>query len=373
MTRNVHVLFLFVSMWCVTESFLPHHHVRVISRTSLEEKKKAPSVSLLQQRQSQRRGFNLENDDDDDDDDDDDLLKPFKSNDGEYNGTLVDAYYDARPFLALARAVEIGAPLLRWYLDNTLFNKTAGFLSATEQEKKKNELAVALKDSIVATKSVTFIKSGQALSLRQDVVRSPERIRELSKLQDEVGTFGNEISMNIIREELGVEPADVYEFDPIYPIASASIGQVYRARLRSSGQIVAVKVQRPDAVTTAPLDMYLLRKLAMFLKMRYKIRSNLVGIADTFGSQLFKELDYVQEANNCLKFRELYGGIPNIYVPLAYLDYTSRRVLTMEFIEGQKGPWTEGGERMLTIGLQCSVLQMLGERATDTHTLVVLP
>ena len=351
-TKILVLLLLVVSMWSVTESFLPHPHFRVVSRTSLSSTV-STIASLPPQTQSQRRGNDLANDVD--------PLKQFKSNDGEYNGTLIDKFYDARPFLALGRAIEIGAPLLGWYLDNALFNKTAGFLSATEKETKKNELAVALKDCIVATKSVTFIKSGQALSLRQDVVKSPELIRELTKLQDEVGTFDNDISMNIIREELGAEPSDVYEFDPIYPIASASIGQVYRARLRSSGQIVAVKVQRPDAATTAPLDMYLLRKLAMYLKKRYKVRSNLIGIADTFGSQLFKELDYVQEANNCLKFRELYGGIPNIYVPLAYLDYTTRRVLTMEFIEGVKGPWTDGGERMLTIGLQCSVLQMLGE------------
>jgi predicted unusual protein kinase regulating ubiquinone biosynthesis (AarF/ABC1/UbiB family) len=109
-------------------------------------------------------------------------------------------------------------------------------------------------------------------------------------------------------------------------------------------------VQRPDAIEYAALDMFILRKGAAFLKKRFKLRSDLVGIVDVFGAQLFKELDYVQEAHNCNKFKDMYGGIPNIYVPSAYLNLTNRRVLTMEFVEGVKGPWNEGGERMLTLG-----------------------
>lgn len=74
---------------------------------------------------------------------------------------------------------------------------------------------------------------------------------------------------------------------------------------------------------------------------------------------MFNELNYIQEANNCIRFKQLYGNISGIYVPDVYLAYTSRRVLTMEFVEGVKGPWASGGERMLTLGLQCSVLQLL--------------
>ena len=288
-----------------------------------------------------------------------DALAIFKT-DGEYCGSKLDDYYNSKPIEVWERFIDIGSPLLGWWLIRKFNNVTASFRTKEENELRKNLLAADLKNSIVQTRSVTIIKSGQALALRPDLVKSPEYIRELTKLQDEVGTFSNELAMQIIREELGQEPTDVYTFDPILPIASASIGQVYRATLKATQQTVAVKVQRPDAIENAALDMFILRKGAAFLKKRFKLRSDLVGIVDVFGSQLFKELDYVQEARNCLKFREMYGTIPNIYVPDAYLNLTTTRVLTMEFVEGVKGPWAGGGERMLTLGLQCSVLQLLG-------------
>jgi predicted unusual protein kinase regulating ubiquinone biosynthesis (AarF/ABC1/UbiB family) len=191
-------------------------------------------------------------------------------------------------------------------------------------------------------------------------LKSPEYARELQKLQDEVGTFDNDVAMRIIKEELGRDANELFEFDPVLPIASASIGQVYRARLRSNNMTVAVKVQRPDARQYAAIDMFILRKIARSLRRIFKLRTDLVGIIDVFGSQLFQEMNYVQEAKNCLRFKDLYGHIPGIYVPFSYLNMTTHRVLVMEFVDGVKGPWTSGSERMLTLGLQCSVLQLLG-------------
>ena len=184
-------------------------------------------------------------------------------------------------------------------------------------------------------------------------------MHELTKLQDEVGTFSNEIAMQIFREELGINASELVDFESQDPIASASIGQVYKARLKSSGKLVAIKIQRPDILDYTPIDLYILRKLASYLKKKYKLRSNILGIANEFGVQLFGELNYTQEALNCIRFKELYGKIPNIYVPDVYLNMTTNRVLTMEFVEGTKGPWESGGEKMLTVGLQCSVLQLL--------------
>ena len=195
--------------------------------------------------------------------------------------------------------------------------------------------------------------------MRPDIVKSPEYVHELTKLQDEVGTFSNEIAMQIFREELGVNASELVDFESQDPIASASIGQVYKARLKSSGKLVAIKIQRPDILDYTPIDLYILRKLASYLKKKYKLRSNILGIANEFGVQLFGELNYTQEALNCIRFKELYGKIPNIYVPDVYLNMTTNRVLTMEFVEGTKGPWESGGEKMLTVGLQCSVLQLL--------------
>jgi predicted unusual protein kinase regulating ubiquinone biosynthesis (AarF/ABC1/UbiB family) len=206
---------------------------------------------------------------------------------------------------------------------------------------------------------VTFIKSGQALALRPDIVKSPEYIRELTKLQDEVGVFSNDLAMEIFRTELGFNATDVFEFCSPDPIASASIGQVYKAKNKETGQFVAIKIQRPDVIKTCTIDMYIIQRIALYLKKRFKLRSDMLGIANEFGVQLFSELNYTQEALNCIRFKGLYGRVPGIYVPDVYLKYTSTRVLTMEFVEGSKGPWATGGERMLTVGLQCSVLQLL--------------
>ena len=277
-----------------------------------------------------------------------------------YDGDLIDSYYRARPLEVWERAIEIGSPLLGWWILRKWDNATNIFRDERERKLLASLRAADLRDAIVQGGSITFIKSGQALSLRPDLVKSGDYVRELSTLQDEVGTFPNIVAFEIMRSELGRDPREVYEFDPPEPIASASIGQVYRARLRATNETVAVKVQRPDALQTAPIDMFILRSVAAIIKRRKKVRSNLVAIADEFGRQLWQELNYTQEAHNCARFKELYGAIDGIYVPSVNFGLTTRRVLTMEFIHGVKGPWLRGGERMLTIGLQCSVLQLLG-------------
>lgn len=157
-------------------------------------------------------------------------------------------------------------------------------------------------------------------------------------------------------------------------VASASIGQVYKARIRGGpeleaaigkpaaakwgGKIVAVKVQRPDVAASAAMDMYLIRRSAMWLS---KFRGgDLPSIADQFGLQLFGELDYVREANNCDRFRELYGDWDNVIVPAACTALTRKRVLVMEWVEGKKGPWPgDTGISMVRTGLKCSVDQLM--------------
>ncbi|RYG70330.1 hypothetical protein EON64_00480 [archaeon] len=111
--------------------------------------------------------------------------------------------------------------------------------------------------------------------------------------------------------------------------------------MRNNNALVAVKVQRPDALRTVGVDMFILRRIAEYIKNTRKLRSDLVGIVNEFGMQLYEELDYIHEAQNCMQFKQLYGNIPNIYVPDVYLNYTAQRVLTMEFVEGEKGPWRE--------------------------------
>jgi predicted unusual protein kinase regulating ubiquinone biosynthesis (AarF/ABC1/UbiB family) len=276
-----------------------------------------------------------------------------------YNAAAIDQEYSGRPLEVWQRLVDIGSPLLGWWLCRKFDNITSSFRTYEENEALLNERAADLKNCIVQGKSVAFIKSGQALALRPDLVKSAEYVRELTKLQDEVGCFENDIAMRIFEEDIGLKATEVFDFFYPDPIASASIGQVYKARFKETGRVVAIKIQRPDVLETAEIDMFIIQRAAKYLKKRYKLKSDMLGIANEFGSQLFGELNYTQEALNCMKFKDMYGKIPGIYVPSVYMNFTSTRVLTMEFVEGTKGPWTSGGERMLTIGLQCSVLQLL--------------
>jgi predicted unusual protein kinase regulating ubiquinone biosynthesis (AarF/ABC1/UbiB family) len=174
---------------------------------------------------------------------DDSELREIQST---YNGNKISEYYLKKPLLVWERMWEIGAPVLTWWLNRKLDNITAPFRSKEENYRLLNLRATDLKEAIVQGQSVTFIKSGQALALRPDLVKSPEYVRELQKLQDEVGTFSNKVAMEIISEELGLPARDIYRFDPPDPIASASIGQVYKAYLIGEGgenKAVAVKVQ----------------------------------------------------------------------------------------------------------------------------------
>eukprot|EP01040_Poterioochromonas_malhamensis_P012852 gene12852-14081_t len=181
----------------------------------------------------------------------------------DYDGKLIDNYYNWRPFQVWERLIDIGSPVLGWWLNTRWDNITAPFQTPEERQEITKLRARELKEAIVQGKSITFIKSGQALALRPDLLKSLEYVEELSKLQDEVGTFDNNEAMKIICEELGVSSTDeVFEFDPPYPIASASIGQVYRARLKENPNLlVAVKVQRPDALQTVDIDLYILRRI----------------------------------------------------------------------------------------------------------------
>jgi predicted unusual protein kinase regulating ubiquinone biosynthesis (AarF/ABC1/UbiB family) len=124
------------------------------------------------------------------------------------------------------------------------------------------------------------------------------------------------------------------------------------------GKMVAIKVQRPDVEASASLDMYLLRRTAMWLS---KVRGgNLPKVADAFGMQLFGELDYIREANNGERFRELYGYWDNIVIPASCTALTRRRVLVQAWVEGEKGPWEgQDGIDMVTYGLKCSVDQLM--------------
>jgi len=275
-----------------------------------------------------------------------------------YDPEAIAAYYQGHYWEVVKRAISVFLPL---------FTYLFGIWLDTTQGKKISEQrirAVQLRD-LLTELGPAFIKIGQAMSTRPDLV-PPVFLEELSKLQDQIPPFPNEIAFQFIREELGKDPNEVYAEISSKPIAAASLGQVYRATLKT-GEQVAVKVQRPGLARGIALDLFVLRKIAALAMARISIiRSDLVAITDEFAERIFEEMDYTQEGRNAERFNELYGYMSDIYVPTIYWDYTARRVLTMEWIESTKLTELEAiaaqgldATYLVNVGVQCSLRQLL--------------
>ncbi len=182
----------------------------------------------------------------------------------------------------------------------------------------------------------TFIKIGQSVSTRADLLPLAY-VKELSKLQDSVPAYPNDEAMRIIEQDLGRPISDLYAGIEPEPIAAASLGQVYRARLHS-GEIVAIKVQRPGLADTINFDLAVLRRIARFMTRYPKLVRGVdwEGTLDEFAAVIFEEMDYVQEGHNAETFRDNFRKWREIYVPTIYWSHASSRVLTMEYIGGTK-------------------------------------
>ncbi len=182
----------------------------------------------------------------------------------------------------------------------------------------------------------TFIKFGQILSTRHDLVPS-EYIQELSKLQDMVAPFEYSEAKKVIEKEFGKNIEEIYHsFNP-EPIAAASIGQVYRATL-AGGEEVAVKVMRPGVEEIIETDLAILMSLARFAEKHIKESKffNPVGFVDEFSRIIRHEIDYAHEAQNADRFYVNFAGSTSVKIPKMYLRYTTKHVLTQEYSEGVK-------------------------------------
>ena len=182
----------------------------------------------------------------------------------------------------------------------------------------------------------TFIKFGQLLSTRADLLPAPY-IDALSRLQDRLEPFPFDEVRTTIEEELGVRlPRAFDDFDET-PIAAASVGQVHAAVLRD-GREVVVKVQRPGIRPQVFDDLEVLEDLAERLETHSQ-KARLIGatgLITQFRKSLFDELDYRKEASNLVRLREIVSERPELVVPSPYDDFTTGRVLTMERIHGRK-------------------------------------
>jgi predicted unusual protein kinase regulating ubiquinone biosynthesis (AarF/ABC1/UbiB family) len=182
----------------------------------------------------------------------------------------------------------------------------------------------------------TYIKLGQLLSTRVDLI-SPAYVEALSRLQDDVAPFDFAEVEHVVTTELGVRLSTVFPtFDP-KPLAAASLGQVHRATLRD-GREVVVKVQRPGIREQIVEDMEVLRELAALLDAHtdFGQRFGIGDLLEEFRRSLIDELDYRREAENLTTIGTMLAGHRHIVVPKPYPDFTTSRVLTMEFVPGRK-------------------------------------
>lgn len=137
-----------------------------------------------------------------------------------------------------------------------------------------------------------------------------------SRVQDGLPPFESAVAFDLIEKELGRPLEEIFSHITPEPVAAASLGQVYKATLASSGETVAVKVQRPGIGESIAIDMLLLRKLLGVVDRSQDILSQpLVPLLDEFAARLFGELDYVAEGKNCEKFTELYKKVPRVITP----------------------------------------------------------
>lgn len=182
----------------------------------------------------------------------------------------------------------------------------------------------------------TFIKLGQVASLRADVFPAP-LIEQLARLQDEVPPFSFADVRRIVEDELGEPLAELFsEFDE-EPVGSASIGQVHRARLRT-GEEVAVKVQRPDIGRIIEIDLEILMDLARLAErnLEWAEHYELTDVVEEFRYTLLNELNYTIEGRNADRLRKIHEGDKTVKVPEIFWDWTTSRVLTMEYVRGIK-------------------------------------
>lgn len=204
---------------------------------------------------------------------------------------------------------------------------------AVNENQRGEELA-----ALLTRLGPTFIKVGQSLSIRTDLL-SPAYVRGLATLQDQVPAFDTATAKQILEAEWGQPVENVIDRLSDKPVAAASLGQVYRCRLKATGEEVAIKVQRPNINEQIALDMHLLREVAPIAKRLGNLNSDTVGTVDAWGAGFVDELDYLQEARNGAFFSERIKSTPLsdvVFAPTVLEEYSTQSVLVSEWVDGQR-------------------------------------
>ena len=264
-------------------------------------------------------------------------VKSAETSPGKSSGKSPDPAYDPardlrwlllRPWLLVSRLLVVA-----WQLSSL------GLVLVVQGNSSDSEVQKQLGRRILHTLTALgpcFIKVGQALSTRPDLVRR-DWLDQLTQLQDNLPPFPHAIALATIERELGAPADQLFEQFPDFPVAAASLGQVYKAQL-SDGHWVAVKVQRPNLPWILRRDLVIIRLLAVLTAplLPLNLGFGLGDIIDEFGSTLFEEIDYRLEANNAERFADLFANQSEVTVPRVERFLSSEHVLTTQWINGTK-------------------------------------
>jgi predicted unusual protein kinase regulating ubiquinone biosynthesis (AarF/ABC1/UbiB family) len=247
----------------------------------------------------------------------------------QYDPAAIAKYYRQRPWLVIARAVRI-----LWLFIGFLLGLQLDLVVGT-YDRNAPQRADRLR-RILTELGPTYIKVGQALSTRPDLI-DKNFLPELIALQDRLPAFDRDLAVRIIETQLRRPLEDLYQDFSREPVAAASLGQVYKARLYT-GEQVAVKVQRPNLLPAITCDLYLMRWAATWIGpyLPLTLGDNLTVVVDEFGTKLFEEIDYQNEARNAEKFAANFQDDATVVVPKIFWRYSTHRVLTLEWIDGMK-------------------------------------
>ena len=293
-----------------------------------------------------------------------------------YDPDAIYAHFKKRPLVLLKRGIRSGSLLGGFGFSLWLDRKMLG---EDPPEKKKAAVdakrAIQLRDLLISL-GPTYVKLGQVLSSRQDLLPAPY-IKELRTLQDSVPPFDDNLAKRILAAELGPAGARNLSLGDA-PIASASLGQVYRGTLKKpdgTTEEVAVKVQRPGALVAISLDVGIIRSFAEPWRKFKGLNTDLESLVDEWGIRFINELDYGQEAAAGEQFRLAMESRPDLagVVTTAPVmpSASTRRVLTTGWINGQRLDTSEEGDvpRLCAVALASYLAMLLdiGTLHADPH------
>jgi len=271
-----------------------------------------------------------------------------------YDPEAIERYWSKRSGAVVQRAFQlftIGGGFISGLVSDYLMKRT---------EENSVKRAIQLRE-IVTSLGPAYIKLGQALAIRPDLL-GPQAMVELQKLCDKVPSFDNDLAFQTLESELGCKWQEIYSELGPFPVAAASLGQVYKGKLKSNGAVVAVKVQRPAVLETVSIDLFVLRRVGLFLRTVEGFNTDLVALLDEWAMRFFEELDYVNEGENQIKFaKSIKKDLPQVVVPGTYMEYTRRKVITSEWIEGEKLSQSTADDvgELVKVGVICYLKQLL--------------